>query len=163
MKWIREHFIKKTLGKSSLTTKAKTIPHYGEIRKICLIGENKEELETTTRILLQSLDHDLEIHRIYYDEKTVDQDSFSHRDFSLFGHPQQKLNEFLTLRPDLIIFTPEKANFFSIYLLHLMREPYAAGFYTEALKPYLDLMLNREGKDLDTALEQLINYIKQIN
>ncbi|EON79195.1 hypothetical protein ADIS_0304 [Lunatimonas lonarensis] len=163
MKWIREHFIKKALAKPTKTPVKKNIPNYQEIRSVCLIGQSREELDRMTSQLLDLLGDHLAIKGFFYEEKSDDPGSFSYKDFSLFAKPEQKLAEFLTLRPDLIIFTPEKENFFSTYLLHLKPSPYAIGFYSEPLKPYLDLMLDKEGKDIQSATEQLIKYLKQIN
>ncbi|MCC5935801.1 MAG: hypothetical protein JJU34_00840 [Lunatimonas sp.] len=163
MKWIREHFIKKALGKPRKSSIKKNIPNYQDIQTVCLIGQHPGELEEVNGLLKEALGNHLIIHPYFYDEKSEDPRSFSYKDFSLFGKPEQKLREFLTLRPDLIIFTPEKENFFSIYLLHLQPQPYAIGFYSERLRPYLDLMLDKEGKDIRSATEQLIKYLKQIN
>lgn len=163
MKWIREHFIKKALEKRGKSTIKKNIPNYQNIQTVCLIGQHQSELEEVGSLLIAELGSHLSIHSYYYEEKSEDPRSFSYSDFSLFAKPEQKVREFLTLRPDLIIFTPEKENFFSIYLLHLQPQPYAIGFYSERLKPYLDLMLDKEGKDTRSATEQLIKYLKQIN
>lgn len=163
MKWIREHFIKKALAEPTQRPDKKNIPNYQNIRKVCLIGQNRNELDAMTAQLLELLGDHLLIQGFFYEEKSEDPSSFSFKDFSLFGKPEQKLTEFLSLDPDLIIFTPEKENVFPIYLLHLKPEPYAIGFYSEPLKPYLDLMLDKEGKDIQSATEQLIKYLKQIN
>ncbi|WP_209329384.1 DUF6913 domain-containing protein [Lunatimonas salinarum] len=163
MKWIREYFIKKALGKPAKSSFKKNIPNYQDIQTVVLIAQHPDEIAQVKDLLLDGLGNQLAIHSYFYDEKSEDPRSFSFKDFSLFAKPEQKLREFLTLRPDLIIFTPEKENFFSIYLLHLQPQPYAIGFYSERLKPYLDLMLDKEGNDIRSATEQLIKYLKQIN
>lgn len=163
MKWIKEYFIKGALAKNNTGSLQKETLNLNQIQTICIIAGSRSELEDVQDVVSGVLGASLNVQGIFFDERSTDEQAFSHKDFSLFAKPQQKLSNFLSLNPDLIIFTSEKLNFFSLYLLHLEMKPYAIGFYSEPLKPYLDLMLNREGEDIKSATEQLIKYLKQIN
>ncbi|WP_158856692.1 DUF6913 domain-containing protein [Lunatibacter salilacus] len=163
MRWIKEYFIKNALDKKNPDAALKETLVLEHVDHICIIAQNNQELDETTSFVNRAFDRSVQISGIYYDEKSTDERAFSYKDFSLFGIPEQKIKNYLSLQPDLIIFTSEKANYFEQYLLYLKPKPYAIGFYSEPLKPYLDLMLNKEGKDIQTATEQLFKYLKQIN
>jgi len=163
MRWIKEYFIKNALEKKNPNASLKETLVVDDVVNICIIAQNYQELEEVTSFVARAFNRSVQISGIFYDEKSTDVRAFCHKDFSLFGKPEQKIKNYLSLQPDLIIFTSEKVNYFTKYLLYLKPNPYAIGFYTEPLKPYLDLMLNKEGKDILTATEQLFNYLKQIN
>lgn len=163
MRWIKQYFIKNTLEKKDPEAALKTTLVLAHVEHIFIIAQNQQELDDVTAVVQRSFNQPIQISGIFYDEKSTDDRSFCHKDFTLLGKPEQKIKNYLSLQPDLIIFTPEKVNYFTLYLLHLKPSPYAIGFYSEPLKPYLDLMLNKEGKDVQTATEQLIKYLKQIN
>lgn len=163
MRWIKEYFIKNALEKNNPDASKKGKLVLEQVDHICIIAQNYQELEEVTVFVNRAFNRSVQVSGIFYDETSLDDRAFCHKDFSLFGKPQQKVKNFLSLRPDLIIFTFEKINFFAQYLLYLKPKPYAIGFYSEPLKPYLDLMLNKEGKDIQTATEQLFKYLKQIN
>ncbi|SHM91436.1 hypothetical protein SAMN04488057_104351 [Cyclobacterium lianum] len=164
MKWIREYFVKNALEKPKKKNAQKSILlHIENIKTIGILGNNKEEIEKITAVIHEELNEGIEVLGNYYDEKSVDEQAFSYKDFTLFGKPGEKLNHLLSLRPDLIIFTSEKLNYFTLYLLQLQATSYSMGFFSEELKPYLDLMLNKEEKDIQSGTALLIKYLKQIN
>lgn len=163
MRWIREYFIKKALNSRKGKSDKKIQLQNKNIKTVGIIANNQKEIESISEIVHSDLDQDIQIFGWYYDEKSVDEHAFSYKDFTLFGKPTEKLNQFLSLKPDLIIFTFEKLNYFTLYLLHLKPESYSMGFYSEELKPFLDLMLNNEEKDIKSGTELLIKYLKQIN
>ncbi|HSI78146.1 MAG TPA: hypothetical protein VK957_19770 [Lunatimonas sp.] len=163
MRWIKEYFIKNALEKKNPDADQKETLVLEQVVHICIISQNYQELEEVTSYVNRAFTRGVQVSGIYYDEKSSDERAFSYKDFSLLGKPEQKIKNYLSLQPDLIIFTSEKANYFTQYLLYLKPKPYAIGFYSEPLKPYLDLMLNKEGKDIQTATEQLFKYLKQIN
>jgi hypothetical protein len=163
MRWIKEYFIKSALKKNNAELTLKTTLDLAHVKHILVIAQNLQDLEDVTSLLTGTFQRDAHISSIFYDEKSTDDRSFCHKDFTIFGKPQQKIKNYLSLQPDLIIFTSEKVNYFTLYLLQLKPTPYAIGFYSEPLKPYLDLMLDKEGKNVQTATEQLFKYLKQIN
>jgi hypothetical protein len=163
MRWIKEYFIKNALRKKNPDAGLKETLVLDHVDHICIIAQNYQELAEVTSFVNRAFNRSVEISGMFYDEKSTDDRAFCHKDFSLFGKPEQKIKNYLSLKPDLIIFTSEKVNYFTQYLLYLKPKPYAIGFYSEPLKPYLDLMLNKEGKELQTATEQLFKYLKQIN
>nr|MBI1230138.1 hypothetical protein [Cytophagales bacterium] len=163
MRWIKEYFIKNALEKRNSEAPSKATLLLDQVEHVWIISQNIQELEEVTYLVTGSFKPSIQIYGLFYDEKSTDERAFSHKDFTIFGKPEQKIKNYLSLKPDLIIFTSEKVNYFTLYLLHLQPTPYTIGFYSEPLKPYLDLMLNKEGKDVQTATEQLIKYLKQIN
>lgn len=162
MRWIKEYFIKNALEKKNPNASLKDTLALEQMDHVCIIAQNNKELDEVSSFVNRAFNRDIQISGLYYDETSTDERAFSYRDFSLFGKPEQKIKNYLSLQPDLIIFTFEKTNFFAQYLIYLKPKPYAIGFYSEPLKPYLDLMLNKEGKDIQTATEQLFKYLKQI-
>lgn len=163
MKWIREYFIKKALMKKNKKGVNKEILVPDKIKKVTVIADNLEDLEMVFEVLKDSFGQEVALKGIFYDEKSLDERAFGFKDFSLFGKPGEKVTNFLSEKQDLIIFTSELLNNFTLYLLHQMPEPYTIGFYSKELKPYLDLMLNKEVKDIKAGTEHLIKYLKQIN
>lgn len=163
MRWIKEYFIKNALEKKKSEATLKTALILAQVEQIFIIAQNLVELEEVTAVVKKTFSQNVQVSGIFYDEKSTDDRSFSFKDFTIFGKPEQKIKNYLSLQADLIIFTSEKVNYFTLYLLCLKPIPYAIGFYSEPLKPHLDLMLNKEGKDIQTATEQLIKYLKQIN
>ncbi|MFO7823290.1 MAG: hypothetical protein R6V72_05085 [Cyclobacterium sp.] len=164
MKWIREYFVKNALEKPKKKKAQKSIfLHIENIKTIGLLANNKEEIEKLTEVIHDHLNKDIKVVGYYYDEKSEDEQAFSYKDFTLFGKPGEKLNQLLSLKPDLIIFTSEKLNYFTLYLLQLQSASYSMGFFSDELKPYLDLMLNKEEKDIQSGTALLIKYLKQIN
>lgn len=164
MKWIREYFVKNALEKPKKKKAQKSILfHIENIKTIAILGNNKDEIDQISEVIHRDLNKEIKILGTYYDEKSEDQLAFSYKDFTLFGKPGEKLNQLLSLRPDLIIFTSEKLNYFTLYLLQLQSASYSMGFFSEELKPYLDLMLSEEEKDIQSGTASLIKYLKQIN
>lgn len=164
MKWIREYFVKNALEKPKKKKAQKSILfHIENIKTIAILGNNKDEIDQISEVIHRDLNKEIKIMGTYYDEKSEDQQAFSYKDFTLFGKPGEKLNQLLSLRPDLIIFTSEKLNYFTLYLLQLQSASYSMGFFSEELKPYLDLMLSEEEKDIQSGTASLIKYLKQIN
>lgn len=163
MKWIKEYFIKKTLNRKKDLSGKKDLMQPRDIKTICVLAQTKDEIKQINEVIASSLGENIRIQSWYFDEKENDEQSISYKDFTLFGKPREKINQFLSLSPDLIIFTFEKLNYLTLYLLHLKPEPYSIGFYSEELKPYLDIMLNKEGKDIRSGMELLLKYLKQIN
>jgi hypothetical protein len=164
MKWIREYYIKSTLEKPKKKPTQKSILLNTEnIKTISIIANNKVEIEAITEVIHSDLGENIRVIGNYYDEKSIDEQAFSYKDFTLFGKPREKLIQLLSLKPDLIIFTPEKLNYFTLFLLQLQSASYSMGFYNEETKPYLDLMLNNEEKDIQSGTALLIKYLKQIN
>jgi len=164
MKWIREYFVKNALEKPrKLKAQKSILLHIENIKTIAILGNDKEEIDQIAAVVHRDLGEKIEILGNYYDEKSVDKQAFSYKDFTLFGKPGEKLNQLLSVRPDLIIFTSEKLNYFTLYLLQLQASSYSMGFFSEELKPYLDLMLNKEEKDIQSGTALLIKYLKQIN
>ncbi|MEX0884493.1 MAG: hypothetical protein WDZ72_13570 [Cyclobacteriaceae bacterium] len=163
MKWVKEYFIKKALDSKKENTGNNNPMENKNIKTVGIIAKSKEEIEDIIEVVHSDLSEDIQVYGWYYDENNVDEQSFSHKDFTLFGKPGEKLNQFLSLQPDLIIFTFERLNYFTLYLLHLKPESYRMGFYSEEIKPFLDLMLNNEEKDIKSGTELLIKYLKQIN
>ncbi|GEO22504.1 DUF6913 domain-containing protein [Cyclobacterium qasimii] len=164
MKWIREYYVKSTLEnpKKKLTQKS-IVLKTTNIKTISIIASNKKEIEAITEIVHSDLGIDITVMGNYYDEKSVDEQAFSYKDFTLFGKPREKLIQMLSLTPDLIIFTPERLNYFTLFLLQLQSASYSMGFYNEETEPYLDLMLNNEENDIQSGTALLIKYLKQIN
>ncbi|WP_339925085.1 hypothetical protein [uncultured Cyclobacterium sp.] len=164
MKWIREYYIKSTLEnpKKKLTQKS-IVLKTTNIKTISIIASNKKEIEAITEIIHSDLGIDIMVVGNYYDEKSVDEQAFSYKDFTLFGKPREKLIQMLSLTPDLIIFTPQSLNYFTLFLLQLQSASYSMGFYNEETEPYLDLMLNNEENDIQSGTALLIKYLKQIN
>jgi hypothetical protein len=163
MKWIREYFIKKALMKKQKKGVKKEILVAERIKSITVIADNAEDLKEVFEVLKSSLGEQIHLGGIFYDEKSQDERAFGFKDFSLIGKPGEKITNFLSEKQDLIIFTSESLNNFTLYLLHQKPEPYTIGFYRKELKPYLDLMLNKEVKDIKAGTEHLIKYLKQIN
>ncbi|MDN3690274.1 DUF6913 domain-containing protein [Cyclobacterium jeungdonense] len=164
MKWIREYFVKNALEKPKKKKTQKSILlHIENIKTIAILGNNKDEIDQISEVIHRDLNEKIKIMGNYYDEKSEDQQAFSYKDFTLIGKPGEKLNQLLSLQPDLIIFTSEKLNYFTLYLLQLQSASYSMGFFSEELKPYLDLMLNEEEKDIQSGTASLIKYLKQIN
>lgn len=163
MKWIREYFIKKALMKKQKMGVKREILIPGRIKTITVVADNAQDLEVVFKVLKSSFGDEICLNGVYYDEKSEDERAFGFKDFTLLGKPGQKITNFLSEKQDLIIFTSESLNNFTLYLLQQKPEPYSIGFYREELKPYLDLMLNEEVKDLKAGTEHLIKYLKQIN
>jgi hypothetical protein len=163
MKWIKEYFIKRALNKKRETPAKRDLTQFQHIKTICVLAETKDEIHEINEVITSFMGESVLVYSWYFDKTADDEQAVSDKDFTLLGKPGEKLTQFLSLSPDLIIFTVEKQNYFALYLLHLKPEPYRIGFYSEMLKPYLDLMLDKEGKDTRSGTEQLLKYLKQIN
>jgi len=164
MKWIREYYIKNTLERPKKKQTQKSILlNSKNIKTISIIANDKEEIQKITEVIHSDLGMDIKVLGNYYDEKSIDEEAFSYKDFTLFGKPQEKLNQLLSLKPDLIIFTPEKLNYFTLFLLQLQSTSYSMGFYSKETEPFLDLMLSKKEKDIQSGTALLIKYLKQIN
>ncbi|WP_339711537.1 DUF6913 domain-containing protein [Cyclobacterium amurskyense] len=164
MKWIREYYVKSILEnpKKKLTQKS-ILLNTANIKTISIIASSKKEIEVIKEVVHSDLGNEITVMGNYYDEKSVDEQAFSYKDFTLFGKPREKLIQLLSLTPDLIIFTPERLNYFTLFLLQLQSTSYSMGFYNKETEPYLDLMLNNEEKDIQSGTALLIKYLKQIN
>lgn len=161
MKWITEHFINRALKKKRIRRNDKPVFTRG-IKSIGIVAPSQQELKETVAVIKSHFDQNIQVNGIFYSETTQEEEAFSYRDFSLFGKPKEKINKFLSKKPQVLIATSGKLNSFSLYVLYLNPEPYSLGFYTEDIKEYLDLMLTNESAETTENMEHLMKYLKQV-
>lgn len=162
MKWIVEYFIKKALKKGPKQPAGKKVRLNGEIKSISIIAPSLVELNETEDMLKLEFSDKIHISGLFYGEDSEAKNSFSYKDFSLFGKPNERLAKFLAAKPEVILASSEKLNSFCLYLLYLNPQPYSIGFYQESHQPYLDLMLTKEDTDAKENMRHLIKYLKQV-
>lgn len=98
----------------------------------------------------------------YYNEESSEIESFSHKDFSIFGLPTDNFNELMDEKLDFILVPSLSLNSYLRYLLLNNQCKFKMGFLSDENKSYLDFMIKMEGENLKMNLKRLLGYFDKI-
>ncbi|MDN3668012.1 hypothetical protein QWY93_01475 [Echinicola jeungdonensis] len=162
MKRVKEFFIKQRLKKiraKKVEKSKKSMEHWNSIH---ILAISYTELLAAESVLKSEWGQNISIKGMHYDESSESEETFSYKDFSLFGQPNQKLQLFLQEKTDLLLIPSTDFNPFTELILARKQPVYTVGFYRKELSQYFDLMLQKEKESLESSIKHLLKYLKKI-
>lgn len=163
MKKIKEFFISLKIKKKRQVRQEKWKKPMVDFKSIHILANSSEERFAAEKIIKSNWGNEIEIRSIYFDEIERGSGTFSHHDFSIFGQPNQRLQEFISAKADLLLVPTLRLNLYGELILASKQPVYTIGFYQKRLSQYFDLMLTKEGEEVEPNLKHLLKYLKKIN
>ncbi|MFD2202879.1 DUF6913 domain-containing protein [Shivajiella indica] len=163
MKWLKEIAVQKRLNNRLLHQNLKQLHIPDEFRHIGILANSAEDFRITKEFIRNKWGYKIRITGLYFDDKEPDSiEAFSHKHFNIIGQPSHYFNEFCSEKMDFILVPSLKLNPYLRYLLLANNSGFNIGFYSKENRPFLDLMLEIEEKNLEYNIENLINYLNKI-
>lgn len=162
MKWIQEFFISYYLKKNQPNKPENWTKSIEDIKSIHILADSYEDLAVSEAAIRSCWPKELEIKKVHYSETTREEGCFSSKSFSLFGKPKQELEEFLNSPSDVFLTTITSFNVFQKYMVVRKKAGYRIGFYRDSRDVPFEIMLTKEGLDLENNVSNLLKYLKKI-
>ncbi|WP_373523409.1 hypothetical protein [Aquiflexum sp.] len=162
MKFIKNLFVKFQL-KNSLKRKGNyDVKVPANPKCIGILAENEDEFKETKDFIRSLWGYQVRIIGFYYNDRTQETESISHKHFSSTGLPGTYCNGFLDEKLDFILVPSLSLNPYLRYLLLNNQSRFKMGFLSDENKTYLDFMIKKEGDDLSENLFKLLAYFEKL-
>lgn len=163
MKWLKDRLVKRRVEKLLLHYEKRAVDIPEKIKTIGILASSEVEFEAIKGHIRNIWGYKVRIGGYYYsDKKEMSIDGFNHSHFNLNGSPSDYFNAFLEEDWNLLFVPSLKLNNYIRYLLLLKKSRLSMGFFSEDTKPFLDLMLEYEEKDIHENIQYLIHYLNKI-
>jgi hypothetical protein len=127
-----------------------------------ILAADEKEFKETKEYLRSLWGYQVRIIGWYYNERSNEIESFSHKNFSFFGLPTDVFNELMDEKLDFILVPSLSLNPYLRYLLLNNQSKFKMGFLSDENKSYLDFMIKMEGENLKINLKRLLGYFDKI-
>ncbi|GGZ30322.1 hypothetical protein GCM10007049_23750 [Echinicola pacifica] len=162
MKWIKKIFIKYKSNKKRPANFEKSKKSIEDIKSIHILACSYENLVKSQALIQDRWDGELEIIGKIYQKSPNHEGALSYKDFDLFGSANPELQEFIKSPSDLMILTFTADDPFITKIIRDKISSYKAGFYYSKNLQLLDIMVQPEGQEMVSNLENLVKYLKHI-
>ncbi|AGA80168.1 DUF6913 domain-containing protein [Echinicola vietnamensis] len=161
MKWIKKFFVGLKIQKNKDQKYEKSKKSIEEIKSIHILANSYENLAKAEQCVATHWPG-ITISGMYYHESKEDSKGFSIQNFSLFGKPDEALQDFIDRHADILMVTTTTFDPFMHLVVQRKPADYKIGFRSEIGGELLDLMLEKDGNNLSPNIENLLKYLKKI-
>jgi|GEM_PF-1088879 len=163
MKWLKDWMVNKKVNKLNLQNRSKKVVIPEKIKTIGILASSEVEFEALKAHIRNIWGYKVRVGGYFFSEKKeLPVDGFSYVNFNLNGTASDYFSAFLEEEWDLLFLPSINLNDYLRFLLLQNKSKFSIGFYSEDTKPYLDLMVAYEAKDIHENIQNLINYLNKI-
>ncbi|QDH80942.1 hypothetical protein FKX85_18580 [Echinicola soli] len=162
MIWIKKFFVRLKIRKNKGQKYEKSKKSIEDIKSIHILANSYDNLVKAEACVTNNWPQGVAIKGIFYNENKDETIGFSARNFSLFGKPDETLQDFIVQKADILLVTATAFDPFTHLIVLQKSANYKIGFLSEQSGEMLDIMLEKGGADLSPNIENLLKYLKKI-